>query len=165
MEDGDFSEFDGFSNVSGLEVREMAVELQKERIETLKRAALYFKSGNLTGKSSASYYSDVGQSLAPKISRLHRIAAEKIFKERNENFKFSKLIDLHYLTVAEAQSVASAFLKHHESLITGSIQIITGRGNHSIGGNCKLSSAILNLLKCQKRKYSFDGISTFTINF
>lgn len=165
LEDDDFYNFDEFSKVSGLEVREMAVELQEERMEKLKRAASCFKSGNLTGKSSASYYSDEGQSLAPKISRLHRIAAEKIFKERNENFKFSKSIDLHYLTVSEAQSVASAFLKHHERLRAGSIQIITGRGNHSTGGICKLSSAILNLLKAQKRKYSFDGVATFTINF
>lgn len=146
-------------------MRQLATELQAERVENLKRAALSFRAGNLTGKSSASFYSDEGQSLAPKIAKLHRIAAEKIFHERNENFKASKFIDLHYLTVAEAQSVTSAFLKHHESLKTSSIQIITGRGNHSSGGTCKLSTSIWNLLRAQKRKYYFDGIATFTINF
>ena len=159
------NESEKFTDISGLEVREMAVELQAERIEKLKRAASCFKTGNLTGKSSASYYSDEGQSLAPKISRLHRIAAEKIFKESNENYKFSNYIDLHYLTVAEAQSISIAFLKHHEKLRTSSIRIITGRGNHSTGGICKLSSAIWNLLRTEKRKYSFDGVATFTINF
>lgn len=146
-------------------MREIAIDLQEERIESLKKAASCFRSGNLTGKSSASFYSDEGQSLAPKISRIHRIAAEKIFKERNENFKYSKCIDLHYLTVAEAQSVTCAFLRHHEALKTFSVQIITGRGTHSSGGICKLSSTIWNLLRAQNRKYSFDSVATFTINF
>lgn len=150
---------------SGLEVREMAIDLQAERAEHLKRATLCFKAGNLTGKSSASHYSDEGQSLVPKISRLNRIAAEKILKERNENLKISKLVDLHYLTVAEAQSAAAAFIRHHEILRTPSIQIITGRGIHSLGGICKLSTAIWNFLRAQNRKYSFDGIATFTIKF
>lgn len=163
LEDDDKRDFD--RHLSGLEVRQMAAELQTERVENLKRAASSFKAGNLTGKSSASFYSDEGQSLAPKIARLHRIAAEKIFQERNENFKASKCIDLHYLTVAEAQSVASAFLRHHEALKSSSIQIITGRGNHSSGGTCKLASSIWNLLRAQKRKYYFDGVATFTINF
>lgn len=158
-------EYEKFTDVSGVEMREIAIKLQAERIERLRRAASCFRTGNLTGKSSASYYSDEGQSLAPRISKLHRIAAEKIFKESNENYKFSKYIDLHYLTVTEAQSIVSAFLNHQEKLRTPSIKIITGRGNHSTGGICKLSSAIWNLLRTQKRKYSFDGVATFTINF
>jgi NEDD4-binding protein 2 len=167
FEEGDF-DFDEYeaalTNASGFKVREMATELREKRMEKLRRAGEYFKSGSLTGKLSASHFSDEGQAMTPKVARLNRIAADKIFKERNEHFKYSNTIDLHYLTVSESQLVAKAFLKHHEGLRTGSIQIITGRGNHSNGGICKLSASILNILKGQNRKYSFDGIATFTIN-
>lgn len=145
-------------------MRRIASDLQAERINNFKRAATSFKSGNMTGRSTASYYSDQGRSLAPKIARFHRIAAEKLVHSRNPNLKFANCIDLHYLTVEEAETAASAFVQHHEQLRTASIQLITGRGNHSSNGTCKLSTAIWNLLRTRNLKYSFDGVATFTIN-
>lgn len=143
------------------EVRRAATDLQGERIKQLQRATSSFRSGNLTGKSSAAFYSDEGQSLAPRIARLNRVAAEKIYREKNGDPAKQKCLDLHHLTVAEAQEVTRAFLDY---FTVGSVQIITGRGIHSAEGTCKLSTAIWNLLRQQKRKYSFDGIATFTIN-
>ena len=149
----------------------MAVKLQEERISNLKRAATSFRMGNLTGKASAGYYSDQSQHLASKALRLNRIGAEKIFTERNlnkqgdnNNYNFN-ILDLHYLTVSEAQSLAAAFIAHHSQKRTSSVKILTGRGNHSPSGNCKLTSAILNILRKQESKYSFDNIATFTVRF
>ena len=142
----------------------MAADLQSDRIENLQKSIKSYKPNNLSGMSRASYYSDQGHSLAPRIKMLNRIAAEIIFKSKNPNFKTIRTIDLHHLTVSEAQSVTCAYLQHHESIKTPSVQIITGKGNHSQGGNCKLAAAIWNILRARKNKFSFDGTATFTIN-
>ena len=153
--------FDELEDSTAVEVRNMAVGLQEERVKQVQRASSSFKRGNLTGRSSATYYSDEGQALAPKITRLNRVAAEKIYRDKNPNGLESNKLDLHNLTVAEAKEVSMAFLERHTS--SKSVQIITGRGNHSADGNCKLSTAIWNLLRQEKLNYSFDGIASFTI--
>lgn len=165
--DDDQNEFDSLKCFTGAEVRQMAVDLHEERISNLKRAAASFRQGNLTGKASAAYYSQQGQNVFVKVSRLHRIGAEKIYKERNKDIGDENVInlDLHYLTVAEAQSLTAAFIAHHSRKRTTWIKIVTGRGNHSAGGTCKLTVAITSFLRAQDRKYSFDNIATFTIYF
>ena len=160
-DDGDRQLFNELEECSAGEVRRMAVDLQSERIKQLQRAASSFKSGNLTGRSCAAFYSDEGQALAPKIAQLNRVAAEKIYAEKNPKGLHCNKLDLHHLTVAEAQTITKAFLELHKS---STVQIVTGRGNHSSDGSCKLSTAIWNLLRSEKRNFSFDGIATFTIN-
>lgn len=164
LEDEDEKEFKKLEHLSGLEVRQLAVNLQADRMKSLQKSAHSYRPNDLTGISRASYYSEQGQALVPRIKMLNRIAAEIIFKSKNLNFKTAKIIDLHHLTVPEAQSITCAFLLHHESIKTNSVQIITGKGNHSQGGSCKLSASIWNLLRARKNNYSFDGSATFTIN-
>lgn len=148
----------------------MAAELQAERINEFQRASASFSRKSLTGTSAASYYSQLGHGLSLKIDRLHRIAAEKLLFERNsfdskqQKNSNANVLDLHFLTVAEARKVAAEFLTFHESRGTRSIYIVTGRGNHSSNGSCKLACAMENLLKGRKIKFSFDSIATFTIN-
>ena len=107
--------FDELEDSTAVEVRNMAVGLQEERVKQLQRASSSFKRGNLTGRSSATYYSDEGQALAPKITRLNRVAAEKIYRDKNPNGLESNKLDLHNLTVAEAKE--EALWKSYETMI------------------------------------------------
>ena len=162
LEDGDAALYDNLEDLSTGEIRKKAAELQEERFSQLKRAASSFRNGNLTGKSCAAFYSDEGQALVPKIARLNRIAAQKIYCGKNG--VDSNCLDLHHLTVSEAELVTRAFLSYHEGS-GNTVKIVTGRGSHSSDGICKLLMSIWNLLRRQNRKYSFDGIATFTVNF
>jgi hypothetical protein len=142
----------------------MAVEAQNERIGYLKRAASSYKHGNLTGMGSASYYSSQGRDMTAGVERLHRIAAQLTLESFNPSLKTSRKLDLHNLYVNEAIQVAKEFIAHFESIgDRREITIITGRGNHSSAGKCRLTPAIWNMLKGDKKPFSFDGLASFTV--
>lgn len=147
-------------------IRDMANDLQSERIKYLKRAAECYKHGNMTGMGSASYYSTQGRNLTSKVEKIHRIAAQITLETVNQNLKISKTLDLHHLYVNEALQVAREFIKHFESTgERGVITIVTGRGNHSTAGKSRLTPAIWNMLKSDKKSFTFDGNASFSIFF
>ncbi len=144
----------------------MAVQAQSERISFLKRAADSYKHGNLTGMGSASYYSSQGRSMTLGVERLHRVAAQLVLETLNPHLKLSKKLDLHNLYVNEALQVANEFVNHCERIGDRSeVTIVTGRGNHSAAGQCRLTPAIWNMLKGKGKKFTFDGDACFSIFF
>lgn len=142
----------------------MAVEAQGERIQYLKRAADSYKHGNLTGMGSASYYSSQGRDMTSGVERLHRIAAQLTLECFNPSLKTTRKLDLHNLFVNEAVQVAGAYVSHFERIgARCDIVIVTGRGNHSVAGKSRLTPAIWNMLKGDRKNFSYDGIASFTI--
>lgn len=161
---GDNDEYNRLRFLPFQQVREMAVQAQGERIALLKRAAESYKHGNMTGMGSASYYSSQGRNMTSGVERLHRIAAQLTLESFNPTLVSTRKLDLHHLYVEEAVLVTAEFINYYELCRDrGQLSIVTGRGNHSTSGKSRLTPAIWNMLKNSKKKFSFDGIATFSV--
>lgn len=68
-------------------------------------------------------------------------------------------IDLHFLLVSEALQIIDLYLDHHikelrrKSLTTISIDLITGRGQHSFKGKSKIKPAVMKRLEHRQIRF------------
>ncbi|KAJ3274853.1 hypothetical protein HDV01_002057 [Terramyces sp. JEL0728] len=106
-------------------LRQRAYELRQSRNRLFQEAADYYKRGQLTGKSSASYYADQANSLNKQIDSLNNQAAHLIFKNNNNE---EGVLDFHGLTLQESIKEMNECLQGRKRL-----KIITGAGIHSQG--------------------------------
>lgn len=79
------------------------------------------------------------------FSRISELNNHRVNK--NENLASKSEIDLHYLRVKEANSIAIAFITYHVSLRTSTIDIITGRGLHSPNRTPEIKPKVERYLK------------------
>lgn len=130
------------------ELRSIAHGVHEQRRLLYHRAAEAFARGQLTGRFTASYYSQEARSLEPILARIFAQIATINFSKNNPDLLNASL-DLHGLTIAQACAVASAFLKHHgcvpeRPLARPTMQfviIVSGAGKHSDRGG-RLKPAI-----------------------
>ncbi|KAJ1919694.1 hypothetical protein H4219_001835 [Mycoemilia scoparia] len=162
--------------------RQVAEELNKRRNEMYKKAATSFQKRHNKGGSSgiASYYAlEVGNQpvcingLAMYDIWGHKIndeaklwnmrAARAYIDKARRQSQDPNLLDLHYLTRAEAIAIASEELStwyareviNKDNASISPLKIITGYGNHSGPRAPTLYPSINKLLKEQSWKYRF----------
>ena len=82
------------------------------------------------------------------------MAAAEIFTHRNPEYDLNPLarvkIDLHHLFVREAKEYVERHLDLCRRAKLQKTEIISGRGNHSVGGVAKIRPAIMELLETQR---------------
>lgn len=143
--------------------RELAQDLIEERRKILGHACTQFQQGGLTGKGYAAYLSSQAKNLGNKIALHNAQAAYWIFHANNPDIEYSKTIDLHGLTIREAEPLVHAFLFHHFVVRDSeTLTIITGQGNRSKSG-ARLRPAIYNLLTASQHRFSFDSFAIFSV--
>ncbi|KAJ2503541.1 hypothetical protein GGH96_000101 [Coemansia sp. RSA 1972] len=140
--------------------RKRAEEFIAKRNELYSKAAhAYTRRNNLHHSSeTALYYSTEGHKLDAQ-ARIWRMRAAQAsvasMKRRNAN-----IVDLHGLTRAEAVAVVSeAVASWYENAVASdktsarSLHIVTGLGNHSIGGRACIHPSVVKLLNNGNWKY------------
>ena len=79
----------------------------------------------------------------------------------DKNNKGMTKIDLHFLMVPEALRILDLFLDHHiktlrkKSLTSATLDLITGRGQHSFKGKSKIKPAVVKKLTKRQLRYKF----------
>ncbi|KAI8334005.1 hypothetical protein BC941DRAFT_433592 [Chlamydoabsidia padenii] len=138
--------------------RMMAMDLIFSRNELFQKAATAYRSGKnrKTGEQGvAFYYSDEARQLDAKAREWNMRAARAYVRDKRLATKNDHLLDLHGLTVNEAQTLVREGLTQWWSRSQIQIarrkiqplQIITGAGNHSERGHARLLPSIQKLLR------------------
>ncbi|KAJ3078834.1 hypothetical protein HK100_010597, partial [Physocladia obscura] len=143
--------------------RQMAARHAHERAVAFQSAARLFKMGDLTGRGSAQYYSDIGHYHTTQITLWNTRAAKSIATHNNTLHKNSNtIIDLHGLTRQEAldtlaEKLASHFKKDYSLVQSGGsgvagaikqpLRVITGVGRRSGGRKAVILPSVLAFLK------------------
>lgn len=143
--------------------REIAQELIAKRADIYAKAAESFQRGGLTGKGYSSFLSEEGNAFTSSIEEMNAMAAFAALKKFNPKLSNSRILDLHGLTVREAEPLVHSFLRHH--LVendTLSVQIVTGHGRGSSQG-ARLRPVIYGLLSSSRFNFSFDNFAVFTV--
>ncbi|KAJ3324901.1 hypothetical protein HDV06_005489 [Boothiomyces sp. JEL0866] len=135
-------------------LRQRAYDLRQKRNQLYQEAAEYYKRGQLTGKSSASYYADQANSLNKEIESLNNQAAHLIFRD---NKREKDVLDFHGLTLQESIKELGEYLCNRRRL-----KIITGAGIHSQGRSV-LMPGLKRFVK-QKGWTVEDGASKFEMD-
>ncbi|KAI7899897.1 uncharacterized protein BX663DRAFT_519860 [Cokeromyces recurvatus] len=140
------------------ECRNIAMELIMERNELFRKAAAAYRQAKNKGPGEggiAFYYSDTARQLDSRARDWNMKAARATVREHRLKQKDDHLLDLHGLTVAEAQVVVREGLNQWYSRSQMQIarrefkplKIITGAGKHSQYGEAKLLPTTLKILK------------------
>lgn len=123
----------------------------QQRQEAFRKAQEASRQGM---KAVAAYYARIGNLHTTKLIEANKRASKKILEAVNAKKKDANTLDLHLLHVSEALSATQAFLKERERVLTTmrgvnqmQVFLITGRGNHSIGGQARLKPAIKDFLR------------------
>lgn len=137
--------------------RGKADEFLKERDEMYRRANDAFRRKE---RSVAAYYSKLGEVHGKKFHHASAMAAAAL-AAAHTNLHSSDTLDLHHFKVVEAVTVFDLFMDYHirilpeNGLQQQSLDIITGRGTHSVNGKPRIKPAIMNRakkrnLRCQQ---------------
>lgn len=123
----------------------------QQRQEAFRKAQEASRQGM---KAVAAYYARIGNLHTTKLIEANKRASKKILEAVNAKKKDANTLDLHLLHVSEALGATQAFLKERERVLTTmrgvnqmQVFLITGRGNHSIGGQARLKPAIKDFLR------------------
>lgn len=123
----------------------------QQRQEAFRKAQEASRQGM---KAVAAYYARIGNLHTTKLIEANNRASKKILEAVNAKKKDANTLDLHLLHVNEALGATQAFLKERERVLTTmrgvnqmQVFLITGRGNHSIGGQARLKPAIKDFLR------------------
>ncbi|SCU69842.1 zinc finger protein family member, putative [Trypanosoma equiperdum] len=132
-------------------VREQAYIINSCRIRVLKHAAAAYRRGDGEAAKTLSRH---GKELGAQYQRLNRIAMVALERERLYSSPVVTL-DLHGFHVEEAIEVVRRRVKLCQQKGVRNLQIVTGSGKHSRGGNSALHSAVLKQLQ---EDTQLDGI-------
>ena len=127
----------------------------RKRAQLFQKAQRAFESNM---RPAAFYYSQLAHQEGEKVRAANNRASEILFHSKHEVVERSNKLDLHSLHVDEAVKLVKEILSSRLSELGQSsaarvgknksqITIITGRGNHSRGGNAKLRPSVINYLK------------------
>ncbi|KAK3930418.1 NEDD4-binding protein 2-like 1 [Frankliniella fusca] len=137
--------------------REKADEFLKERDLMYCKANEAFKRKE---RSVAAYYAKLGEVHGKKFQHASAMAAAALAAAQGDSLS-TDVLDLHHFKVAEAVTVFDLYMDHHirklleDGLPQKSLDIITGRGQHSLHGKPRIKPAISNRakkrnLRCQQ---------------
>ncbi|KAJ3279924.1 hypothetical protein HK104_001064 [Borealophlyctis nickersoniae] len=152
-----------------VDLRNQAQALRKERENAFRKAATAFRKGDLTGKGSAAYYSEVGRDFTLQMERWNKQAAQALI-ERNKARQGNdpNVLDLHGLTVPEALEYVEGAVNDWYSRDGAStsprapLKIIAGAGMHSKGIR-KLYPAVYKQLSRKGWKLTPGGNGWFFV--
>lgn len=113
-------------------LRNMAQNARKARNNAYQKASSTWKTNNLTGQGSASYYGLQGRSYHDEFCKWNALAVEALLRE---NSKSEGVLDLHGFTVQEAIEVLPRKIQEWKNKDQRKFKIIVGRGNRSMSGS------------------------------
>ena len=137
------------------ELRSDAYMHHQRRAQLFQKAQRAFESNM---KPAAFYYSQLAHQEGEKVRAANSRASEILFDSRQATVEKTNKLDLHSLHVDEAVKLVKDILSGRLSELNQmpsarvgknktQITIITGRGNHSRGGNAKVRPSVINYLK------------------
>ncbi|KAK6631801.1 hypothetical protein RUM43_013865 [Polyplax serrata] len=141
--------------VNPIEYRQRTAQLHQQRNECCRLAQEAFRKKSY---SVASYFSHIASLYKDQIKELSKEPFPTTLFDDKTTKEMTK-IDLHFLLVSEALQIIDLYLDHHikelrrKSLTTISIDLITGRGQHSFKGKSKIKPAVMKRL--EHRQISF----------
>ncbi|XP_015273829.1 PREDICTED: NEDD4-binding protein 2 [Gekko japonicus] len=129
---------------------------QKEWHECLRKAGEAYRMGM---KPVAAFYVQRGRLHEQKMKEANHDAAVQIFETVNASSLPENLLDLHGLHVDEALDHLSRVLqeKTEECSQAGGkpyLYVITGKGNHSLGGVARIRPAVIKYLGSHKFRFT-----------
>lgn len=135
--------------------RAKADQFLKERDEMYRKASDAFRRKE---RSAAAYYSKLGELIGKKYHHANSLAAAALAAAHTDSHS-SETLDLHHFRVVEALTVFDLFMDHHirtlpeHGLQQRSLDVITGRGTHSVNGRPRIKPAVLNRIKKRNLRY------------
>ncbi|KAF9093098.1 hypothetical protein BGX27_001672 [Mortierella sp. AM989] len=137
--------------------RERASEVLEQRNEYFRKAAKAYHAAKGKGAGTsgiAAYYADEGKKLDAQGKQLHMRAARAVVQHHRLENNDPNLVDLHGLTVVEAQTVVKEAVTQWFSRSTMQasrssskpLKIICGVGSHSKNRVARLFPSVLSLL-------------------
>ncbi|KAJ2996403.1 hypothetical protein HDV02_006552 [Globomyces sp. JEL0801] len=144
--------------------RRIANDFMRERNNNFMQAANHFSRGQLTGRKSAEYYSELGRNASLKMHLFMEKAADaQLEYNRARHNRDPNVIDLHGLTVKQAKERLELYSNQWALSNTGWLKIITGAGNHSKGKG-KLYPAMYSFMTQRKWRTKEGGDGWFFVS-
>ncbi|KAJ8327506.1 hypothetical protein QVD99_007959 [Batrachochytrium dendrobatidis] len=145
--------FSGSSNEEDPHIlRSKAQEYLELRNTSFRKAASAFIKGKPSGKAVAAYYAQRGHDLSAQMWSLNDQAAQaQLDINRTKSNNDCNVLDLHGLSLKEAKQAASEYANEWACNRNSGrkLKIVTGAGNHSVGGQARLYSGVWShLQKC-----------------
>ncbi|XP_018591553.2 NEDD4-binding protein 2 isoform X1 [Scleropages formosus] len=136
--------------------RAEAVLQRKKQQECIGKAADAYTRGM---KDVASFYAQQGHLHGLKMKEANHRAAMQIFKRVNASLLPQNILDLHGLHVDEALYHLAQVLEDKTKECQNSgcrpqLSVITGRGNHSLGGVARIRPAVIDYLKSHSYRFT-----------
>ncbi|KAG0638817.1 hypothetical protein HOY80DRAFT_1076648 [Tuber brumale] len=134
-----------------------ADEVEYERLRALAREQARLRSSCFArsreayanGDGAAAHdLSEAGKRHGASMEKYNAQARDYIFRANNVHLP-SDTIDLHRLHVGEAEEILEKRIDAARGRKEGYLNVIVGRGNHSVGGVRKIGPAVMEL--CRKR--------------
>ncbi|KAJ3196903.1 hypothetical protein HK101_007268 [Irineochytrium annulatum] len=142
--------------------RKRAANHLKSRNEAFTLAATHFQRGNLTGRGSAQYYSDVGREETKAMELWNERAAQAVVRQNGQLHKDDDVVDLHGLTRREAlERIDEAVNGWYNSCGANAkpkrpLKVIAGSGTHSPKNKPVLLPTVMKHLKNAGWKIMFE---------